>query len=436
MLKMALRLLFLMLFLQYSWSAMAGQVSGFRVWADPDKTRAVLDLSDKSEYRLFTLKNPDRVVIDLDASTVNTRLELDKEHSGVIAGVRHGRPDSKTLRVVLDLSESAELKSFLLEPTGQYGHRLVVDLFSASKRQSSPKQVKVAYQPATNRDIVIAVDAGHGGEDPGAIGSKRTREKTVVLQIAKKLKKSIDAQPGMRAVLTRESDYYIPLRGRYEKARKARADLFVSIHADAFKNRNVAGSSVFVLSNRGASSEFGRLLAQRENAADLVGGVTLNDKDDMLASVLLDLSQSATMEASNAVAEQILGSLKRNVKTHKPIVGRANFLVLKSPDVPSVLVETAFISNPSEEKRLTQREFQQKMADSIAQGISRYFYASPPPGTWVAANYKADRHVVARGDTLGGIASHYRVSVASIKRVNNIRGDMIHVGKELVIPTI
>jgi N-acetylmuramoyl-L-alanine amidase len=432
---MAQRLLYLTLFLLYCWPAAAGQVSGFRVWADPDKTRAVLDLSGKSEYRVFTLQNPDRVVIDLDASAVKTRLELNEKHSGVISGVRHGKPDKDTLRVVLDLSERAGLKSFLLEPTGQYGHRLVVDLFGASTHQAKAKPRKVSYKPAANRDIVIAIDAGHGGEDPGAIGSKRTREKTVVLQIARKLKKTIDDQPGMRAVLTRDGDYYIPLRGRYEKARQERADLFVSIHADAFKNPRVSGSSVFVLSNRGASSEFGRLLAQRENASDLVGGVTLNDKDDMLASVLLDLSQSATMEASNAVAEQILGSLKRNVKTHKSVVGHANFLVLKSPDVPSVLVETAFISNPSEEKRLTQRDFQQKMADSIAQGINRYFYNSPPPGTWVAANYKADRHIVARGDTLGGIASHYRVSVASIRRVNNIRGDLIHVGKELVIPT-
>jgi N-acetylmuramoyl-L-alanine amidase len=411
-------------------------VSGFRVWADPDKTRAVLDLSGKAEYQLFTLQNPHRVVIDLASSTVDTALDVDRKQSGVILGVRQGTPERNTLRIVLDLSEHAKLKSFMLEPTGQYGHRLVIDLFGESKRQSaSVKHVADVQQP--NRDIVIAIDAGHGGEDPGASGPKRTREKNVVLAIARKLKNLIDAEPGMRGILTRDGDYYIAHRQRYEKARKARADLFLSIHADAFHDSRVSGSSVFVLSRRGASSEFARLLADSENSADLVGGVTLNEKDDMLASVLLDLSQSATMGASNEVAESILASLKQNGKTHKPQVGRANFLVLKSPDVPSVLVETAFISNPKEEKRLTEKEFQQNMSKAIASGIRDYFYRSPPPGTWIAANRSADRHIVARGDTLGGIANRYRVSLNSLRRVNNIngKGDRILIGKELIIPT-
>ena len=283
--------------------------------------------------------------------------------------------------------------------------------------------------------FVVFVDAGHGGEDPGAIGKKRTREKDVVLRIARELKKTIDAEPGMQAVLTRDGDYYIPLRGRYEKARKARADLFVSIHADAFSKRSVQGSSVFVLSARGASSEFARLLADSENASDLVGGVTLSDKDDMLASVLLDLSQSATREASNKVAGDILGSLKRTGKTHKNHVGHANFMVLKSPDVPSVLVETGFISNPSEEKRLTEKEFQQRTARAITRGVRDYFYSSPPPGTWIAANRDGSKHIVARGDTLGGIADRYSIILNSFRSANKINGDVIHVGRELVIPT-
>jgi len=432
--RLLIAALLLLVSLLVSLPVLAAEVSGFRVWADPAKTRAVLDLDRKTAYKLFTLENPHRVVVDLQGSSIDIPVELDEEHAGIIKSVRYGQPDKNTLRVVFDLSESAELKSFLLDPTAQYSHRLVIDLFSKSNQKSSlVKHVTNISKP--NREVVIAVDAGHGGEDPGAIGKKRTREKDVVLRIARELKKAIDAEPGMSAVLTRDGDYYIPLRGRYEKARKARADLFVSIHADAFTKTSVRGSSVFVLSARGASSEFARLLADSENASDLVGGVTLNDKDDMLASVLLDLSQSATREASNKVAADILSSMKRNGKVHKPHVGRANFMVLKSPDVPSVLVETAFISNPGEEKRLTEKEFQQRMARTITNGIKDYFYSSPPPGTWIAANRNGQKYIVARGDTLGGIASRYRISLNRLRSANKINGDVIHVGRELVIPT-
>jgi N-acetylmuramoyl-L-alanine amidase len=429
------RLLIAVLLLLGSLQAFAAEVSGFRVWADPVKTRAVLDLDRKTAYKLFTLQNPHRVVVDLQGSSIGIPVELDKEHAGIISGVRYGQPDKNTLRVVFDLTDSVELKSFLLEPTAQYSHRLVIDLYSRSNRQASSMVKHVADISKPDRDVVIAIDAGHGGEDPGAIGKKKTQEKDVVLQIARRLKKAVDAEPGMKAILTRDGDYYIPLRGRYEKARKARSDLFVSIHADAFTKRSVRGSSVFVLSPRGASSEFARLLADSENASDLVGGVTLNDKDDMLASVLLDLSQSATREASNKVAGDILGAMKRTGTIHKPHVGRANFMVLKSPDVPSVLIETAFISNPGEEKRLTEKEFQQRMARTIARGVKDYFYSSPPPGTWIAANRDGQKYIVARGDTLGGIASRYSVSLNRLRSANNIRGDVIHVGRELVIPT-
>jgi N-acetylmuramoyl-L-alanine amidase len=337
---------------------------------------------------------------------------------------------------VLDLNEQAQMKSFILAPTGEYGHRLVVDLFKKSSQQSATvKHVSDVQKP--NRDVIIAIDAGHGGEDPGASGPKRTREKNVVLQIARELKKQIDNEPGMKGLLIRDGDYYIAHRQRYEKARKARADLFVSIHADAFTDPKVKGSSVFVLDRRGASSEFARILADSENRSDLVGGVKLDEKDDMLASVLLDLSQSATMEASNQVADSILGSLGYAGKTHKNHVGRANFMVLKSPDVPSVLVETAFISNPTEEKKLTQKDFQVRMGRAITQGVRDYFYRSPPPGTWIAANRAGDRHIVARGDTLGGIASRYQISLNSLRTANNIRGNgnTILIGKELVIPS-
>ena len=413
----------------------AADVDGFRVWTDPDKTRAVLDLDARTNYQLFTLDNPPRVVIDLKNSSLDDSLAFVEEHAGVIDGVRHGEPDKDTLRIVLDLENKSDVRSFLLDPTGVYGYRLVIDLFPKNRAISKTTLKQVSSQQTPDRDVVIAIDAGHGGEDPGATGKNRTREKNVVLEIARELKKTIDAQPGLTAVLTRNGDYYIPLRDRFEKARSHRADLFVSIHADAFKNRKVSGSSVFVLSGKGASSEFARRLAASENSSDLIGGVTLNDKDDMLASVLLDLSQSATMEASNAVADSVFGSLRVLGKTHKSHVERANFMVLKSPDVPSILVETAFISNPAEERRLNDPAWQRKTARFITDGIQNYFYMSPPPGTWIASNRQPVRYRVVHGDTLGEIAGRYRVSLYSLRRVNDLKTDNIRVGSELLIPT-
>ena len=421
----------------FSVTAFAAEINGFRVWTDPDKTRAVLDLSTRADYKLFTLDNPDRVVIDLKSSNLhaglNNDLDFDQDHSGVIKNVRNGVPDKDTLRVVMDLSAGSNVKSFMLEPTGSYGYRLVVDLYPEKDGRSAVKQL--SDHQKQDRDIVIAIDAGHGGEDPGATGRRRTREKDVVLAIAKELEKSIDAQPGMSGVLIRSGDYYIPLRDRFEKARKHRADLFVSIHADAFKNSKVSGGSVFVLSRRGASSEFARRIAASENNSDLVGGVTLNDKDDMLASVLLDLSQSAAMEASNEVAGTVFASMGHLSKTHKNHVEHANFMVLKSPDVPSILVETGFISNPAEEKRLKDPAWQKKMAGAITDGIQDYFYLSPPQGTWIAANRKPVHYRVVRGDTLGEIASRYRVSLYRLRLANNLKSDNIRIGAQLLIPT-
>lgn len=413
----------------------AADVDGFRVWTDPEKTRAVLDLDSRTNYQLFTLDNPPRVVIDLKNSSLDDSLAFVEEHAGVIEGVRHGEPDKGTLRIVLDLESKSDVRSFLLDPTGEYGYRLVIDLFPKNRTISKTTLKQVSSQQKPNRDVVIVIDAGHGGEDAGATGKNRTREKNVVLEIARELKKTIDAQPGLTAVLTRNGDYYIPLRDRFEKARSHRADLFVSIHADAFRNRKVSGSSVFVLSGKGASSEFARRLAASENSSDLIGGVTLNDKDEMLASVLLDLSQSATMEASNAVADSVFGSLRVLGKTHKNHVERANFMVLKSPDVPSILVETAFISNPAEEKRLNDPAWQRKTARFITDGIQNYFYMSPPPGTWIASNRQPVRYRVVRGDTLGEIAGRYRVSLYSLRRVNGLKTDNIRVGAQLLIPT-
>ena len=432
---MAFRLAIAWILLSLAGPVCAADVNGFRVWTDPEKTRTVLDLDAPSEYQIFTLDGPPRVVIDLRKSSLARALELDEEHAGVINGVRHGVPKKNTLRIVLDLDHASEVKSFMLAPTGGYGHRLVVDLFPEDAGAGKTSLKQMADVQKANRDVVVAIDAGHGGEDPGAMGKGRTREKDVVLAIARQLEREINARPGMSAVLVRTGDYYVPLRDRFEKARKARADLFVSIHADAFKNRNVAGGSVFVLSRKGASSEFARRLAASENSSDLVGGVTLADKDDMLASVLLDLSQSATMEASHEVAQSVFSSMRSIGKTHKNQVEHANFMVLKSPDVPSILVETAFISNPSEEKRLKDAAWQKRMARAISDGIQDYFFLSPPPGTWIAANRQPVRHRVVSGDTLGEIADRYRVSLYSLRRANGLDSDIIHVGTELLIPT-
>jgi len=424
-----------LLLMMVSLSAAAGEVRKLRVWAGPDSTRAVLDLDQRVDYRLFTLDDPARVVIDIDDVNLDRALELDEDHSGVIRRIRHGVRDGHDLRVVLDLDNKVRPKSFLLAPAGEYGHRLVVDLYPEDA-QSPGERVREAVQSAMEgeRDMIVAIDAGHGGEDPGAIGPSGTYEKTVVLTLARELKQQIDQEPGMRGVLVRTGDYYVPLEERYARAREARADLFVSIHADAFRDFRVRGSSVYVLSRRGASSEAARLLAKSENRSDLVGGVKLDRGDDVLSSVLLDLSQNVAMEYSSEAAESILGQLARVGRQHREQVERANFVVLRSPDVPSVLVEVGFISNPQDEANLKSGSHRRQVAEAIVKGIRQHFFETAPQGTWIAANRDGSRHIVERGDTLGIIAQKYRTSVTRIRQANNIDGDVIHPGAVLVIP--
>jgi N-acetylmuramoyl-L-alanine amidase len=289
------------------------------------------------------------------------------------------------------------------------------------------------------RDVVVAIDAGHGGEDPGAIGKAGTREKTVALAVAKKLAARINAEPGMHAVLTRTGDYFVKFRDRIERARNAKADLFVSIHADAFVNRDVRGSSVYVLSTRRASSEAARWLADRENAADLIGGVSLHDKSDVLQSVLLDLSQNASISASRDAAARVLAELDHVGQLKKSDVQHASLIVLTSPDVPSMLIETAYISNPEEERRLRDPAHQGKLAGAIHAGVRRYFYDNPPPGSRVATlaaheRGQALRHVVSPGETLGDVAIRYAVSVDDIRQHNRLGDLSLASGTILEIP--
>ena len=454
-------------------------VQGVRLWTGPDNTRVVLDVSGVVEHDLLALSGPDRVVIDLRNARLKPGLTAEGTQ-GIIEGLRSGVRNGRDLRLVLDLKGKVKPRSFLLKPDGANGHRVVVDLqgsltpvasaetvpvpaqaqasaaagtataasetsvaqsVSADAMASTPSAaaqrvaavsapVKSDRDAMPGRDLIIAIDAGHGGKDPGARGPAGSREKDVVLAIARKLAAQVDKEPGMRAVLVRDGDYFIRLRDRMQKARAHRADLFVSIHADAFHDRSARGSSVFVVSERGASSEMARILAAQENAADLVGGVSLNDKDDMLKSVLLDLSQAASIEASTSVADNVLGELKQVGRVHKSRVQQAGFMVLKSPDVPSILVETAFISNPSEERQLRDPSHQLRLAKAIMSGIRAYFRNNPPPGTIIAAR----EHVIKRGDTLSELAKRYAVSMQRLRAANALADDTLRVGGVLRIP--
>lgn len=365
----------------------ATELVAVRLWTSPDSTRIVLDLSAPADYELFTLENPSRVVVDLAATSADaTRLEIPAA-GGAVSGIRLGERDGGGLRVVFDLAGPVRPTAFLTPPNEAYGHRLVVDL----GLERAPRPVKAVASVAGERDVVVAIDAGHGGEDPGAIGRAGTREKDVALAVARRLAERIDGEPGMRAVLTRGGDYFVPFRERIRRARAQQADIFVSVHADAFVNRSVRGSSVYVLSTNRASSEAARWLADRENRADLIGGVSLDDKSDVLASVLLDLSQNAAISASREAAAFVLAELDRVGQLKKSEVQHASLIVLTSPDVPSMLVETAYISNPDEERRLRDPAHQAGLAAAIHAGVRSFFYANPPPGTRIARLASRDR---------------------------------------------
>ncbi|MGR9072715.1 MAG: N-acetylmuramoyl-L-alanine amidase [Gammaproteobacteria bacterium] len=410
-------------------------VKSLRFWTAPDHTRLVFDASSNPVHEIFLLENPRRLVIDIKNARLSKPLiQPPMEHS-IFSGIRSGIRNGTDLRIVLDLKRTVSPKSFALQPNNEYGHRLVVDLFNRpamNAKMETPKVVAKTYNSGS-RDIVVAIDAGHGGEDPGAHGPKGTQEKKVVLEISKKLAGMIDNYPGMRAVLIRKGDYYVGLRKRMDIARDARADLFVSIHADAFKNSRVQGASVFTLSSSGASNEAARWLANQENASDLVGGVSLDDKDDVLASVLLDLSQTAAQEASVDVAGKVLRNFGKIGKLHQHQVQKAGFVVLKSPDIPSILVETAYISNPSEELKLKNSTHQQRMAKAIFEGILDYFGQNPPSGTRMAST--KTKHVISRGETLSGIAMRYGVSMKRLRDANSLASNRIQVGQVLEIPS-
>ncbi len=399
-------------------------VSSLHYWNTPDQTQLLFDVSDSPEHRVFLMKNPARLVIDLRNANVKQELSQPAPSHPLFSKVRFATKNKTDLRIVVDLKTELSSKNMSLRTNSlnEHGHRLVIELLNkapantvklerkavikvaavkTNSKQQTAKPVKEPQKTAAkkssvspvepikvanrNKGIVIAVDAGHGGNDVGAQGQNGTEEKKITLAIARKLADLINQQPGMKAILVRKGDYYVDLRKRMQIARAAKADLFISIHADAFQDSTVKGASVFTLSNKGATSEAARWLAKSENSSALVGGVSLNDKEDVLASVLLDLSQTATQDASVNVADKVLKNFERIGELHYGSVQKAGFLVLKSPDVPSILVETAFISNPSEELKLINTDHQLKIAGAIFNGVRSYFNKSRPEENSVAA---------------------------------------------------
>lgn len=430
-----------------TWSslAMAADIEGVRLWRAPDHTRLVFDLSAPLEHKLFTLENPARVVIDIkNAKFLASLSNLDFKETP-IKTMRKSVRDGSNVRVVLDLSHAVNPSSFFLKRQSGIRDRLVIDLYDTNAQAPKPRQPVVPTQTVqmsnAKRNIIIAVDAGHGGEDPGALGPKGIREKNVVLSIAKALVREINSRKGYKAKLIRSGDYYIAKHKRRDMARQMRADLFISIHADAFTKSSARGASVFALSLRGATSEMARFLAAQENKSDVIGGVgniSLNDKDKMLASVLVDLSMTATLDASLQVGSYVLTSMGKVAHLHKKQVEQAGFAVLKSPDVPSILVETGFISNPGEARKLSSKSYQRKLATQVFLGVDKYFRRFPPEGSLIAwekvHGNKATVYTIARGDTLSGIAKRFNVSLKGLRQANKLKNSMIKVGQKIKIP--
>ncbi len=414
----------------FSWAA---EVHDVRLWRAPDHTRIVFDLTGPVRHNLLVLDNPSRIVVDIADTRLKTSLDGLKLDNTPVTRIRSGVREGDDLRVVLDMGAAVDPRSFDLKANEKAGDRLVLDLYDKVSRSGA---VRKSDSQSAKRDIVIAIDAGHGGEDPGAIGPTRLREKDVVMAIARELYSLFEKDTGFKPTLIRSGDYYVSLKGRRDLARKRQADLFVSIHADAFKRKEANGASVYALSTSGATSTAARYLAQRENAADLVGGVSLSDKDDVLAGVLADLSMTSTLDTSLKLGDRVLRNMDSVARLHKSNVEQAGFAVLKSPDIPSILVETGFISNPAESKKLGTGSYQRKMAGAIYAGIRQWFLDHPPSGTLIAWQKQqgGQQYVIARGDTLSGIAQRFNVPLSDLKRHNGISGSKIVVGQKLQIP--
>lgn len=431
----------------------ANALESIRVWPSPDETRVVIDLASEAEYSYFTLSSPDRLVVDLKQTSINTKLPINVSESPVLKRIRKSSPPQKgTYRLVFELKRKVTPQLFKLAPTpgGQYGHRLVIDMphgssslstttAKPSSSSSSSQVSRDASQLLGTADIVVAIDAGHGGEDPGSIGPSRKYEKHATLAISKKIAAQINAVPGMKAVLTRRGDYFVNLNKRSEIARGSKAHLLVSIHADGFRTPQPRGGSVFVLNTRRANSEIARWVENHEEQSQLLGGagevLSKNTSDKNVSQTLLDLQFSHSQKEGYKVATKILKQMSSaGIKLHKKQPVNASLAVLKSPDIPSVLVETGFITNPTEEKLLFQRSHQDKLARALTKAIVQYFEANPPEGTLFSNRSKTIKHKVKRGESLSVIAKKYGTTTKAIMQANKLKSSGLAIGQVLTIP--
>jgi len=444
------KIIFYFILFLFSNTTFAVVLQSLIVKENAEKTSVFFTLSSTCSYKTFMLTNPLRIVVDFPDTISNVKVNQIAIGNSLISKVRTGRPSNSIFRLVFDVKDSARFKVISWKPTNSKKSGLKLEIFSnnhksikAQPASSRPTKVKtpahVKNAPVkTLRDVVVVIDPGHGGKDPGAIGPRYIAEKSVVLAIALKLKQSIDKEKGMRAVLTRNGDYYVGLRERLNMARHYNADLFISIHADAFINKHSNGASVFALSPRGATSEAARWLAEKENYSEL-GGVNLKGLDDangVIRTVLLDLSQTATINSSLQVGSRLLKQMDKITSLHNSSVEQARFVVLKSPDIPSVLVETGFITNTQEEKNLSNPSYQLKLAQAIFSGVKYYFMDYPPHGTRLESMGNINLHIVKAGETLPAIAARYNVSIANLKKFNNLTNIKLRTGQKLNIPAV
>ena len=437
-----------------SFAVSAADVEEVRVWRAPDHTRLVFDLSGEVEYKLFTLENPARVVIDIEGSSLGGDLSRLDFNESPISGIRSAIRDGDTLRMVIDLVTEVEPRSFTLAPNSEQGDRLVVDLYGESISADAPINTGTVSSNSTSapriderRNIIIAISAGHGGEDPGGIGfDGKLREKNITLKIARALFNQLERMPGYTPIMIRDGDYYVELQRRSEIAREKRADLFVAVHTDWYSTSRANGLTIYALSGDRADRENSRRVAQKENNSDLLGGVggdlDLSSWDDDVALTLVSLQMAWSMEQSLIAGTSVLESLDGMTRLRRDKVQQASLEVLKSPDIPSMLIETGYLTNPDEARRLNTSAFQQKLARGIAQGVMNYFYDAPPQGSlvaWQKANGIVPMpgiYMVKRGDSLSVIAQRYNVSLAELKSANKISSNTIHVGQELTIPGV
>lgn len=416
------------------------QIDGLRIWPSPNSTRVVLDLQQQPDFSYFVLTNPHRLVIDLKNTSQNIDFSQFENNSTLIKKVRKSTAkNAKSTRIVIELTKQVNPEVFALAPTAPYNDRLVVDLNDPLGKVN--QVVKTSQLNTRDRDIIIVLDAGHGGEDPGSIGPKGTYEKNVTLSVTKKLAKMINDEKGMRAILTRTGDYYISPNKRPEIARTNKADLLISIHADAFTTPQPNGASVWVLSMGRANSELGRWMERTEKHSELLGGAaqviqdTANER--YLAEAFLDMSMDHSLTTSYDLSKSVIRKLKQVTKLHKKEPQAASLAVLTSPDIPSILVETGFISNPREEKNLNWAKFRERLAASIFVAVKDFFKKKPPDGTlWASAKSDKRTHRVRSGESLSLLAKRYNVKVSQIKAANNMSGDMVRIGQVLMIPSI